>query len=103
MPEFKNREEYEKWKAERDRKMKEIFDKERELSEQIKNKQVKKETAVPQNKIFQCQASNCGYIYNPDKGDVKGGIPAGTQYEDLPDGWKCPQCGAGRHFLIPLS
>ncbi len=43
--------------------------------------------------MYQCQTTNCGYIYNPDKGDRKGKIPAGTKFEDLPDEWRCPVCG----------
>ncbi|VVB63044.1 Rubredoxin [uncultured archaeon] len=36
----------------------------------------------------------CGYIYDPEKGDVDSGINPGTAFEDLPDNWFCPQCGA---------
>ncbi len=35
----------------------------------------------------------CGYIYDPKKGDPRGDIPPGTPFEDLPDDWKCPECG----------
>lgn len=45
--------------------------------------------------MYQCQMANCGYIYNPDKGDRKGKIPKHTKFEDLPEDWKCPVCGAG--------
>jgi len=38
----------------------------------------------------------CGYIYNPDDGDSDSGIPAGTAFEDLPEDWVCPVCGAGK-------
>lgn len=38
----------------------------------------------------------CGYIYSPEKGDPKGDIPAGTSFEDLPENWMCPICGAGK-------
>jgi rubredoxin len=38
----------------------------------------------------------CGYIYDPAVGDDEGGIPAGTSFEDLPDDWTCPICGAGK-------
>ena len=34
----------------------------------------------------------CKYIYDPEKGDPKQGIPPGTQFEDLPDTWRCPRC-----------
>lgn len=35
----------------------------------------------------------CGYVYNPELGDPENGIPAGTAFEDLPEGWTCPLCG----------
>jgi rubredoxin len=53
--------------------------------------------------MYQCQTVNCGYIYNPDKGDRKGKIPKGTKFEDLPDDWKCPICGAGKKMFKPLA
>ncbi|MGE5237183.1 MAG: rubredoxin [Chloroflexota bacterium] len=49
--------------------------------------------------MWQCQTVNCGYIYNPAKGDRKGKIPPGTRFEDLSDDWKCPVCGAGKKFF----
>jgi rubredoxin len=38
----------------------------------------------------------CGYIYDPEEGDAEGGIEAGTAFEDLPEDWLCPQCGAAK-------
>jgi rubredoxin len=38
--------------------------------------------------------SVCGYVYNPAEGDSEGGVPAGTAFEDLPESWVCPVCGA---------
>ena len=38
----------------------------------------------------------CGYVYNPAVGDRDNGIEAGTAFEDLPDGWLCPECGADK-------
>ena len=38
----------------------------------------------------------CGYIYDPEIGDDDGGIAAGTAFENLPDDWICPVCGAGK-------
>lgn len=46
--------------------------------------------------MYQCQVANCGYIYNVDKGDRKGKIPKGTQFDELFDDWKCPVCGASK-------
>jgi len=36
----------------------------------------------------------CGYIYDPERGDPKQGVPPGTPYERLPKMYKCPECGA---------
>lgn len=44
--------------------------------------------------MWRCPVANCGYIYDPDRGDRKGKVPKGVKFEDLPEGWKCPVCGA---------
>jgi len=36
----------------------------------------------------------CGYVYNPEEGDPDSGIAPGTPFEDIPDEWVCPLCGA---------
>jgi len=46
--------------------------------------------------MWQCQTTNCGYIYNPEKGDRKGKIKKGVKFEELPEDWKCPICGASK-------
>jgi flavin reductase (DIM6/NTAB) family NADH-FMN oxidoreductase RutF/rubredoxin len=38
----------------------------------------------------------CGYVYEPEKGDPDAGIEPGTKFEDLPDDWTCPVCGAAK-------
>jgi len=38
--------------------------------------------------------SVCGYVYDPAEGDPENGIAPGTNFEDLPDDWSCPVCGA---------
>ncbi|HOD28207.1 MAG TPA: rubredoxin [Syntrophales bacterium] len=40
--------------------------------------------------------SVCGYEYDPEKGDPDSGVSPGTPFEDLPDDWACPVCGAGK-------
>jgi len=39
---------------------------------------------------------NCGWIYEQELGDPMGGIAPGTAWEDIPDDWKCPDCGAAK-------
>ena len=36
----------------------------------------------------------CGWIYDPKLGDPENGINPGTAFEDLPENWVCPECGA---------
>lgn len=36
----------------------------------------------------------CGYVYDEEEGDEKYGIEPGTTFEELPDDWVCPVCGA---------
>ncbi|MEM3421851.1 MAG: flavin reductase [Candidatus Hadarchaeum sp.] len=38
----------------------------------------------------------CGYIYDPEKGDPDSGIKPGTPFEELPENWVCPICGADK-------
>lgn len=45
----------------------------------------------------------CGYIYDPAAGDPGNGVPPGTAFADLPDGWVCPKCGAGKKHFSPLE
>ena len=36
----------------------------------------------------------CGYVYHESLGDPIGGIEAGVAWDDVPDDWVCPDCGA---------
>ena len=45
-------------------------------------------------KSWQCVI--CQYVYDPAVGDDEHGIAPGTAFEDLPDDWVCPLCGAGK-------
>jgi flavin reductase (DIM6/NTAB) family NADH-FMN oxidoreductase RutF/rubredoxin len=38
----------------------------------------------------------CGWIYDPEKGDPDGGIKPGTKFENIPEDWTCPICGAAK-------
>ncbi|KJR47849.1 Rubredoxin [Desulfosporosinus sp. I2] len=55
-----------------------------------------------ENKMWQCQMQNCGYIYNPEKGCKKNKIPKGVRFEELPDTWRCPLCGASHKMFKPV-
>lgn len=41
----------------------------------------------------------CRYIYDPEIGDPDNGILPGTDFEDLPADWVCPDCGSEKEFF----
>ena len=45
-------------------------------------------------KKWQCRI--CGWIYDEELGDPDSGIAPGTAWEDVPDDWRCPDCGASK-------
>lgn len=38
----------------------------------------------------------CGHVYIEADGDPDTGIAPGTRWEDVPEDWFCPECGAGK-------
>ena len=36
----------------------------------------------------------CGYVYDPANGDSVNNIAPNIPFENLPDNWVCPICGA---------
>ena len=38
----------------------------------------------------------CGYVYDPAVGDPDNGIAPGTEFDELPEDWVCPLCGASK-------
>jgi len=44
--------------------------------------------------IWQCM--NCHYEYEEERGDPISDILPGTYFENLPDDWVCPICGAAK-------
>lgn len=38
----------------------------------------------------------CGYVYDPAQGDPDNDVDPGTKWEDVPEDWLCPICGAGK-------
>ncbi|PWB52787.1 MAG: rubredoxin [Candidatus Methanoperedenaceae archaeon] len=44
----------------------------------------------------------CGYIYDPEAGDPPIAKP-GTTFEDLPEDWVCPVCGAPKDMFEKMN
>lgn len=49
-------------------------------------------------KKYKCD--DCGFVYDPDEGDIDNGIDPETEFEDLPEDWECPMCGAPKAIFI---
>lgn len=42
----------------------------------------------------------CGWIYDPAEGDPDGDIAPGVAFEDLPEDYVCPVCGATKDLFV---
>lgn len=62
-----------------------------------------KEKRVEVVKAAKYQCSVCGYIYDPERGDPESGIKPQTLFEELPDSWVCPICGAAKSEFTKMA
>jgi rubredoxin len=51
----------------------------------------------------QWECGSCGTPYDPNEGDPDGGIPPGTPFQDIPDDWYCPVCGAAKSEFVRVE
>lgn len=45
-------------------------------------------------KVWRCE--QCGFEYDEAEGWEEEGFAPGTKWEDIPDDWTCPDCGAAK-------
>jgi len=57
---------------------------------------IKKSKIKEVKKMDKYVCSVCGYVYEPEKGDPDNGVAPGTKFDDVPDDWVCPICGASK-------
>jgi rubredoxin len=57
--------------------------------------------ADPATCLWVCEA--CGLIYDPREGDVDGGVPPGTPFEEVPADWFCPVCGVDKSWFRRIT
>ena len=57
---------------------------------------IKDEPREHRTEMERYRCTVCGYVYDPKNGDPDSGIKPGTLFEELPDDWVCPICGAGK-------
>lgn len=48
------------------------------------------------------QCTICGYIYDEATGEQDSGIAPGTKWEDVPESFVCPLCGAEKSQFEPV-
>jgi rubrerythrin len=58
---------------------------------------------TPKTKTNKWICAGCSMIYDPVVGDPDSGIAPGTPFEDIPDDWKCPICGAPKKAFSPYE
>jgi rubredoxin len=51
-------------------------------------------------KLDKYECTICGYVYDPEVGDPEHGIKPGTAFENLPEDWLCPVCGAPKDQFV---
>ena len=44
----------------------------------------------------------CGYIYDIGKGEPRRKVEPGTAWDDIPDGFICPSCGAPKRMFVEI-
>jgi rubredoxin len=52
---------------------------------------------MAQFKKYRCQ--ECEHLYDEELGDPDSGLAPGTLWDDIPDNWACPICGAPKSFF----
>ena len=45
----------------------------------------------------------CGYVYRSENGDPENGVAPRTDFEDIPEDWACPLCGASKEDFEPYT
>ncbi|MEW5706355.1 MAG: rubredoxin [Actinomycetota bacterium] len=66
-------------------------------------KEIKEDAKKVVMELTKYECTVCGYIYDPAVGDPDSGIKPGTSFEELPDDWSCPMCGADKASFRKLE
>jgi rubredoxin len=58
---------------------------------------------LKKSKMSKYRCTICGYIYDPEIGDPDSGVEPGTAFEEIPDSWVCPVCGAPKDLFEQIG
>lgn len=61
------------------------------------------EAPAPKQSTNKWICKQCSMIYDPAAGDPDSGIAPGTAFEDIPEDWVCPICGATKKTFVPYE
>jgi rubredoxin len=62
-----------------------------------------RESETERSMTMKYRCKICGYVYDPGRGDPDNGVKPGTSFEDIPDSWVCPACGAPKESFEPMK
>ncbi|MFC1962993.1 rubredoxin [Chloroflexota bacterium] len=69
----------------------------------IEEKKVEEKPKEEKTRMAKYICTVCSYIYDPENGAPDSGIKPGTAFEDIPDDWVCPVCGAAKDQFEKLD
>lgn len=52
-------------------------------------------------RYFRCIV--CDFIYNPKENDSENYQKKSISFSELPNSWKCPECGSSKKFFIQMN
>lgn len=52
-------------------------------------------------KKYRCNV--CNFTYDPKKGQLATGVKSNTLWEDVPEDWRCPVCGAAKKDFVEVD
>jgi rubredoxin len=72
------------------------------VAEQKLEGQSKPQVTKPQSgaALLKWICITCGHIYDEELGDEVEGFAPGTRFEDIPNDWCCPDCGATKEDYV---
>jgi hemerythrin-like domain-containing protein/rubredoxin len=81
-------------KNEQDKMLQEFTEFDKEINHERYRKTVAEMEKAQHKTLKKYRCSVCNYIYDPEVGDSAHGIAPGVAFENLPENWVCPICGA---------
>ena len=83
-------------KEEQEKMIQEFIDFDKEMLHNRYSKQVAESERAQYRTLPKWRCKACDYLYNPEIGDLKSNIKPGIVFEQLPENWVCPICGASK-------